>query len=62
MTVVKTGAPSTYVKNWNQINWKLVKAHVYQMQMRIAKSIREGQSGKAKALQHLLSRSFYGQL
>ena len=62
MTVNKTGAPSTYAKSWNQINWKLVEAHVYQMQMRIAKSIREGRWGKAKALQHLLSRSFYGKL
>ena len=62
MTVNITGAPSTVANSWNQINWKLVKAHVYQIQMRIAKSIREGRWGKAQALQHLLSRSFYGRL
>jgi RNA-directed DNA polymerase len=62
MTVIKTGAPSTDAQHWKQINWKTVKAFVYRMQMRIAKSIREGRWGKAKALQHLLSRSFYGRL
>lgn len=62
MTVNKTGAPSTNANNWNRINWSLVKAFVYRMQVRIAKSIREEKWGKAKALQHLLSRSFYGRL
>jgi len=39
MTVSKTGAPSTDAQHWKQINWKTVKAFVYRMQMRIAKSI-----------------------
>ena len=62
MTATKAGASSTYAKHWKQVDWKKVQADVYRMQMRIAKSIREGRWGKAKALQHLLSRSFYGRL
>lgn len=62
MTANQAGAPSTYAKNWNRINWLKVSAFVYRMQMRIAKSIREERWGRAKALQHVLSRSFYGKL
>lgn len=62
MTAITAGAPSTDAQHWNQVNWKIVAAYVYRMQMRIAKSIREGRWGKAKALQHLLARSFYGRL
>ena len=62
MTAILAGAPSTNAQNWIQVIWKPVKAFVYRMQMRIAKSIREGRWNKAKALQHLLSRSFYGKL
>ena len=58
----RSGAPSTYAQNWNQVNWREVSACVYRMQMRIAKSIREEKWGKAKALQHILSRSFYAKL
>ncbi len=62
MMAVNASAPSTRAQNWNSVNWKVVRAFVYQMQKRIAKSIREGRWGKAKALQHLLSRSFYAKL
>lgn len=62
MTADQAGAPSTYAMNWNRINWLKVNAFVYRMQMRIAKSIREERWGRAKALQHVLSRSFYGKL
>jgi RNA-directed DNA polymerase len=62
MTAIQAGAPSTYAKNWNLVNWKKVRAIVYRMQTRIAKSIREGKWGKAKALLHILARSFCGKL
>lgn len=62
MTATTAGAPSTHAGYWKQVNWKTVKACVYRLQMRIAQAIREGRWGKAKALQHLLSRSFYGRL
>jgi RNA-directed DNA polymerase len=62
MTAIQAGAPSTYAKNWNQVNWKKVRAIVYRMQTRIAKSIREGRWGKAKVLLQILARSFCGKL
>lgn len=58
----QAGAPSRHAQNWNGVNWPAVKALVYRMQMRIAKSVREGRWGRAQALQRLLSRSFYGRL
>ncbi len=62
MTVFITGAPSNDAERWNNICWVAVEAHVYRLQVRIAKSIREGKWGKAKALQHLLSRSMMAKL
>lgn len=47
---------------WETINWKPIKAHVKQLQMRIAKAIREGHHHKAKALQRLLTHSHYAKL
>lgn len=46
--------------NWHRIDW--VRAHqtVRRLQMRIAKAVREGRWGKVKALQWLLTHSFYG--
>ena len=62
MMAAIASAPSTKAQNWDSVNWKVVRAFVHQMQKRIAKSIREKRWGKAKALQHLLSRSFYAKL
>ncbi len=62
MMATQASAPSAYAKNWRQVNWRSVEAYVYQMQTRIAESVREKRWGKAKALQHILSRSFYGRL
>ena len=62
MTAIAAGAPSARKTNWNRINWVVVRALVSRMQMRIAKSIRLGRWGRAKALQRLLSRSFYARL
>ncbi len=42
---------------WQSINWKAVEAHVLKLQMRIAKATREGNHGKAKALQWILTHS-----
>ncbi len=62
MTAITAGAPSARAQNWNRVNWVVVKALVSRMQMRIAKSIRQGRWGRAKVLQRLLSRSFYARL
>ncbi|ALR95368.1 group II intron reverse transcriptase/maturase [Vibrio alginolyticus] len=42
---------------WQSIKWKAVEAQVLKLQMRIAKAIREGKYGKAKALQWILTHS-----
>ena len=48
---------SSYGALWQAINWQAVEAHVLKLQMRIAKAIREGRHGKAKALQWILTHS-----
>ncbi len=57
-----TGAPSAHFKTWNSVQGNRVEKEVKRLQMRIAKAIREGRQGKAKALQWLLTHSFYGKL
>lgn len=63
MTVTgkRPGAASAHVK-WQAINWPAVKQQVLRLQMRIAKAMREGCHGKAKALQWLLTHSHAAKL
>ena len=53
-----TGASSTSHQTWQTIQWNQANTEVKQLQMRIAKAIREKSYGKAKALQWLLTHSF----
>ena len=62
MTALVAGAPSNAGLKWKQINWSVVRTHVYQLQTRTAKAIRENRWNKAKALQHLLTRLFAAKL
>ncbi len=62
MTAQLADAPSSDAEKWNNVNWKAVEAHVYRLQTRIAKSIRDKKWRKARALQHILSRSFSAKL
>ena len=57
-----TGASFAKEFEWNSIDWKNVRKQVKYIQVRIAKAVREKRFGKAKALQRLLTRSFYGKL
>ena len=57
-----TGASFAKEFEWNSIEWKKVRKQVKYIQVRIAKAVREKRFGKAKALQRLLTRSFYGKL
>lgn len=61
MTVdLSTGASSTkHPNHWPALPWSKIKKHVFQLQVRIAKAEREGKKGKVKALQRLLTSSFY---
>jgi len=61
MTQSLTGASSSCLI-WDSINWETVKAQVYRLQMRIAKAVREGRHGKAKALQWILTHAFHAKL
>lgn len=63
MTIVNftIGAPSTKIK-WQSINWKTAREIVNRLQIRIAKAIKSGRRNKAKALQWLLTHSFYAKL
>lgn len=64
MTTLATivGAPLTRRLTWESIPWKTVKYRVRKLQLRIAKAIRLGRQRKAKALQWLLTHSFYAKL
>jgi RNA-directed DNA polymerase len=55
------GAPSAKYL-WKAINWSTVEYEVRRLQLRIAKAIKIGRHAKAKALQWLLTHSFYGKL
>ena len=46
--------------DWHSINWKEVQSNVSRLQVRIVKALKENRWNKAKALQHLLTRSFSG--
>lgn len=62
MTEIQSGAAFNEQLNWDSIDWSKVRREVKRTQVRIAKAVQENRYGKAKALQHLLSRSFYAKL
>jgi RNA-directed DNA polymerase len=51
------GASSDKVSDWQAIDWPRVRQQVRRLQLRIAKAIRAGKHGKAKALSWLLTHS-----
>lgn len=55
-------APSRPTSLWNSIDWTRAEAAVKRQQMRIAQATRDGRWNKVKALQRLLTRSFYGKV
>lgn len=55
----KDGASVSPAGEWNSINWRTAKAVTKRLQMRIAKAAEEGRWGRVKALQHILTHSFY---
>ena len=61
-TAITAGAPVDKAKKWSSINWKEAQRQVRRLQMRIAKAVKENRWNKAKALQHLLTRSFHAKL
>lgn len=59
-TLSAVGAASHYDMNWPDIDWGQAHQMVRRLQVRIAKAVSEGRLNKAKALQWLLTHSFYG--
>jgi RNA-directed DNA polymerase len=62
MTMTTVGAPLTKHLTWQTIQWTTVKYRIRKLQLRIAKAIRSGRQTKARALQLLLTHSFYAKL
>lgn len=46
-------------KTWDDLSWQKIDKQVTRLQMRIAKAEREGKKGRVKALQRILTCSFY---
>lgn len=61
-TLSLADAPPVNVWHWGAIDWPKVLKEIRQLQMRIAKAFREGKHRKAKALQWILTHSFYARL
>ena len=58
---VTAGAPS-HVESWHDINWSKAIKLVRRLQTRIVKATQEGRWNKVKALQRLLTHSFYAKI
>lgn len=59
-TIVSTGAASAKRDDtWATLPWSKIQAHVFRLQLRIAKAERSGKPGKVRALQRLMTSSFY---
>jgi len=59
-TLCAVGASSHHDMSWHSIDWGKAHRMVRRLQVRIAKAVSEGRWNKAKALQWLLTHSFYG--
>jgi RNA-directed DNA polymerase len=53
-------ASSGPAAQWEQINWSYCERQVSRLQARIVRATREGRHGRVKALQWLLTHSFFG--
>lgn len=62
MTVHRTGALPDQAAKWKAVDWPKARQYVRRLQMRIAKAVKEGARGKVKALQWLLTHSYYAKL
>jgi RNA-directed DNA polymerase len=56
------GAPSTKERDWKAIDWQKAQSEVKRLQMRIAKAVKEERYGKAKALQWVLTHSYFAKM
>ena len=61
MNEIKTSCASTdqQITIWESIDWKKCEAKVKKLQARIVKAQKDGRHNKVKALQWILTHSFY---
>ena len=64
MTAAPKAADAPFGKRWkwDSIDWKTVESAVKRLQVRIAKAVKERKFRKARALQWLLTHSYYAKL
>src|SRR5215831_9203233 len=58
----QAGAALNQNRTWETLNWATIEGEVRRLQARIVKAVQHGRWNKAKALQHLLTRSASGKL
>jgi len=58
----KAGALRDDADKWNSIDWKEAQRQVRRLQVRIAKAVKDKRWNKVKALEFLLTHSFYAKL
>lgn len=61
-TANNAGALRGDARKWKAVDWKRIRRIVRRLQVRIAKAVQENRWNKVKALQYLLTRSFYAKL
>jgi RNA-directed DNA polymerase len=59
---VGIGAPVDDAKKWDGVDWDRARREVRRLQVRIAKAVKDKRRNRVKALQYLLTRSFYAKL
>jgi len=59
---MRAGALVDDAKKWKSIDWKHARRQVRRLQVRIAKAVKEQRWNRVRALQYLLTRSFYAKL
>jgi len=62
MIALSAGALIDDAKKWKDIDFTYARRMVRRLQVRIAKAVKESRWNKVKALQHLITRSFYAKL
>jgi len=62
MIADQAGALIDDARKWISIDWNHARRQVRRLQVRIAKAVKENRWNKVRALQYLISRSFYARL
>ena len=58
--LTRDGAPRDRdARAWEAIDWRHARRQVRRLQVRIAQAVKEDRYGRARALQRILTRSFY---